>query len=75
MAFLKLWDFIENHLLDPVNGGWYAQTTRPGRLTGDDGKANKWKANYHTSRAMINVTKLLGMFTEAPDAKEKWTHA
>ena len=39
LAFSKLWDFIENHLLDPVNAGWHAQTTRPGRLTGDDGKA------------------------------------
>ena len=27
-AFLKQWDFIEKHLLDPVHGGWYAETTQ-----------------------------------------------
>ena len=25
-AFLKQWDFIEKHLIDPVHGGWYAET-------------------------------------------------
>ena len=68
-AFLKVWDFTETHLLDPVHGGWYWQTTRAGRLIGDDGKASQWKANYHTSRALINVAKLLGMLTEPPDVK------
>ena len=47
-AFRKQWDFIEKHLLDPVHGGWFAETTREGRLIGDGGKANPWKANYHT---------------------------
>jgi mannobiose 2-epimerase len=65
-AFLKVWDFTENYLLDPVHGGWYLQTTRDGKLIGDDGKASQWKANYHTSRALINVAKLLSMFTERP---------
>ena len=27
-AFLKQWDFIEKHLLDPVHGGWYGETTQ-----------------------------------------------
>jgi len=69
MAFSKVWDFTENHLLDPVHDGWYTQTTREGRLIGDDGKANQWKANYHTSRALINVARLLGMFTAPPAVK------
>ena len=38
-AFLKQWDFIEKHLLDPIHGGWYAETTREGKLMGDGGKA------------------------------------
>ena len=29
-AFRKQWDFIEKHLLDPVHGGWFAETTRDG---------------------------------------------
>jgi mannobiose 2-epimerase len=68
-AFVRLWNFTESHLLDPVHGGWYQQTSRSGRLIGDSGKANQWKANYHTSRALINAVKLLGMFTETPAVK------
>jgi mannobiose 2-epimerase len=59
-AFLKQWDFIEKHLIDPIHGGWFAETTREGKLLGDGGKANQWKANYHTSRAMMNVVRMLG---------------
>jgi cellobiose epimerase len=69
MAFLKVWEFTEKHLLDPVHGGWYTQTTRAGRLIGDNGKADQWKANYHTGRAMINVAKLLGLLTKPPEGK------
>ena len=31
-----------------------------GRLLGDGAKANAWKVNYHTSRALMNVSKSLG---------------
>jgi cellobiose epimerase len=58
-AFLKQWDFIEKHLLDPIHGGWYSETTREGKLSGDGSKANQWKANYHTSRALMNVARML----------------
>jgi mannose/cellobiose epimerase-like protein (N-acyl-D-glucosamine 2-epimerase family) len=58
-AFGKQWSFIEKHLLDPVYGGWYSDTTRDGKLTGDGAKANAWKANYHTSRALMNVMRML----------------
>jgi mannobiose 2-epimerase len=64
-AFWKQWDFIEKHMIDPVHGGWYAETTRDGRLIGDGGKANQWKANYHTSRALMNVVRMLDSLTEA----------
>jgi mannobiose 2-epimerase len=59
-AFRKQWDFIEKHLIDPLHGGWFAETTRDGTLIGDGTKANPWKANYHTSRALMNVAALLG---------------
>ncbi len=59
-AFLKQWSFIENHLIDPDHGGWYSGTTRDGHLMGDGAKASQWKANYHTSRAMMGVSKMLG---------------
>lgn len=58
-AFLKEWSFIERHLIDPVHGGWFMQTERDGTLIGDGRKATQWKANYHTSRALMNVARML----------------
>ena len=58
-SFLKQWSFVEKHLVDPRHGGWYSETARDGKLAGGDGKANPWKANYHTSRAMMNVARIL----------------
>ncbi|MGE3818226.1 MAG: AGE family epimerase/isomerase [Isosphaeraceae bacterium] len=59
-AFLRQWDFIENHQIDSQRGGWYGEVTREGRLIGDGRKATQWKANYHTARALMNVARMLG---------------
>ena len=59
-AARKQWEFIEKHQLDLEFGGWFGEVTREGKLIGDGGKANPWKANYHTGRSMMNVVKLLG---------------
>jgi mannobiose 2-epimerase len=67
-AFLKQWDFIEKHQLDPKYGGWFGETTREGRLIGDGRKATQWKANYHTSRALMNVATLLAEMEHKPPA-------
>mgnify|MGYP001060196406 CR=1 FL=1 len=58
-AFAKQWTFIKRRMLDPEHGGWFAETDRAGELLGDGAKANKWKANYHTARALMNVSRLL----------------
>lgn len=58
-AFLKQWSFIERHMLDPEQGGWFEETTREGVLKGDGTKAQPWKANYHTARAQMNVVRWL----------------
>jgi mannobiose 2-epimerase len=59
-AFLKQWQFIEAHQIDPVHGGWFGETTREGKMLGNGDKANAWKVNYHTSRALMNVSRMLG---------------
>jgi mannobiose 2-epimerase len=59
-AFRKQWESIRAHMLDPAYGGWFSETKRDGSLVGDGAKANPWKADYHTSRAMMNVATLLG---------------
>jgi cellobiose epimerase len=58
-AFLKQWHFIQEHQLDSRDGGWFGEVTREGKLIGDGRKANPWKANYHTGRAMMNVVEML----------------
>ena len=58
-AFLKQWDFIARYQLDPEHGGWFGEVTREGRRLGDGAKATQWKANYHTSRALMNVATML----------------
>jgi mannobiose 2-epimerase len=67
-AFLKQWDFIEHHMIDPAKNGWFAETTREGTLIGDGRKAFQWKANYHTARAMMNVERMLGAMEGAAGA-------
>ena len=58
-AFRKQWDFIRSHMLDPKHGGWFAETERDGQpASATAAKANPWMANYHTSRAMMNVARL-----------------
>jgi mannobiose 2-epimerase len=58
-AFEKQWDFIRRHMIDPRHGGWFGETLADGTLKGDGAKATPWKANYHTSRALMNVARLL----------------
>ena len=65
-AFLKQWEFIDKHLIDPEHGGWFMETTREGKRVGDGRKATPWKANYHTARAMINVVNMLRDLEEHP---------
>jgi mannobiose 2-epimerase len=58
-AFRKQWAFIQTRMIDPVHGGWYWETTREGTPSGESRKATPWKANYHTGRALMNVSKML----------------
>ena len=58
-AFRKQWKFIESHTIDSKHGGRLRQTTRDGKKTDGESKADAWKANYHTSRALMNVSKSL----------------
>lgn len=67
-AFEQQWAFIKRHMLDQQYGGWFSETERDGRLRGDGSKANQWKADYHTSRALMNVARLLG---DAPETHGK----
>ena len=58
-AFRKQWDFIDRHQIDHARGGWSWETLADGSPLGAPRKANQWKANYHTARAMMNVSTML----------------
>lgn len=58
-ALVEQWSFIQKHMIDPEFGGWFAQTDRAGKLKGDGFKASQWKANYHTARALMNVSRIV----------------
>jgi mannobiose 2-epimerase len=58
-ALDRQWEFIRSRMLDPEHGGWFAETKRDGTLRGNGAKSNPWKANYHTSRALMNVATLV----------------
>jgi cellobiose epimerase len=58
-AFLKQWNYIDNYLIDKINGEWYFNglNTNPGAK--DDNKGTIWKVNYHNGRALMNCIHLL----------------
>ena len=54
-----------------MHGGWYAETTHDGTRIGDGAKAGQWKANYHTSRALMNVAMTLEKINESGHDKSR----
>ena len=68
-AFLKQWEFIEKHMIDPEYGGWFEETDREGNLHGDGRKASPWKLNYHTARSLMNVSRWLREPREGEEAE------
>jgi len=59
-AFVREWNFIQSHQIDPAHGGWY------NTLTPDDtplrsklAKTDEWTEGYHQGRAMLAVIERL----------------
>ncbi|HXX65519.1 MAG TPA: glycosyl hydrolase [Bacteroidota bacterium] len=57
--FLKQWDFCRKYLIDYEHGGWYWGGTDQEPRNIYSPKGSIWKADYHTSRAMINCIRRL----------------
>ncbi len=64
-AFLKQWDFIERHQIDPRHGGWYESVSAEGEAKPGQSKATVWKAAYHDGRALMNVAERLRRLAKA----------
>lgn len=56
----KCWTYIENNLIDKVNGEWFWSIKADGTVNLLDDKAGFWKCPYHNARACMEVIKRLG---------------
>lgn len=57
--FVRQWEYIKQHLLDPEYGGWYESGLDQDPDMREAPKAHIWKGNYHTIRALIRSKELL----------------
>lgn len=57
--FLAQWNYIKHYLWDADYGGWYWGGTDIIPAIKNYPKAQIWKGNYHTTRALINCLKNL----------------
>ncbi len=68
--FEKQWRYIHTYLIDHTNGGWYAAGLDTSPEAEKRAKAQNWKVNYHTTRSLINVIKMMkGEFALTPIPK------
>jgi len=58
-AVLRLWDFIEEHLVDRENGEWHWAVDACGRPRRELDKVGPWKGPYHNGRACLEVLRRL----------------
>ena len=55
----RSWEFIENHIVDPVHGEWFWLVSRAGDPDMELDKVGPWKCPYHNSRACIETMERL----------------
>lgn len=66
-AALRLWDFIEQYLVDRERGEWFRSVTREGQVETVHAKVSFWKCPYHNGRACMELLERL----EADEAQRK----
>jgi mannobiose 2-epimerase len=54
-AARRVWDFIEQQLVDRVHGEWFWRITPEGRVDPTLPKVSEWKGPYHGSRACLET--------------------
>jgi cellobiose epimerase len=54
-AARRVWNFIENRLVDRVHGEWFWRITPEGRMDPTLPKISEWKGPYHGSRACLET--------------------
>lgn len=70
-AARRVWDYIEDHVVDHEHGEWHAKLNRDGTPVrgSDDGDAvlvGPWKCPYHNARVCFEMLNRLGNEKETP---------
>lgn len=55
----KIWNFIDEKIVDTKNGEWFFRVNRQGIPYTDENKLGPWKCPYHNSRACMEIIPLL----------------
>ncbi|MBN1642289.1 MAG: AGE family epimerase/isomerase [Anaerolineae bacterium] len=63
-AALRSWDFVERHLIDREQGGWFRYVSRDGARGHDEPKVSFWKCPYHNGRACMEAVERLGAISD-----------
>jgi len=51
----KVWQYIDNYLVDKQNGEWFYEVTADGQANQNRLKVSEWKGPYHNTRACIEI--------------------
>jgi mannobiose 2-epimerase len=54
-AFVRQWDWINQHQIDKVHGGWYPRVYNDGTPV-KSAKSDAWTECYHQGRAMLIIS-------------------
>ena len=63
LAGIRVWNFIQNNLVDRRKGEWFWRVRQDGRPLPTDDKAGFWKCPYHNSRAMMETIRRIEQIT------------
>jgi mannobiose 2-epimerase len=58
-AARRVWDYIENNLVDRVHGEWFWRINPDGQPDSQLPKVSEWKGPYHATRACLETMKRL----------------
>lgn len=57
---LRVFDYIREHLVDPIDGEWFWSIRADGTINRHDDKAGFWKCPYHNSRMCLEAIRRIG---------------
>jgi mannobiose 2-epimerase len=63
-AARRVWDFVENRLVDRAHGEWFWRITPEGGVDTTLPKVNEWKGPYHGSRMCLETLRRLHAVSE-----------